>query len=54
VPDNHKYDADFLDAIRRERDNLVEQIRLSRETIERSLELIKRIDEMLAKSGRKP
>jgi hypothetical protein len=39
-----------LEAIRCERSNLIEQIRRGQETVERSKELIKRIDEILAKS----
>jgi hypothetical protein len=41
-------------AIRRDRESLIEQIKLSQETIERSHALLKRIDEILAKAGEKP
>jgi DNA-binding GntR family transcriptional regulator len=37
-----------------DRAQLAEQIKQSRETIERSLELLRRIDEMLAKRGVEP
>jgi hypothetical protein len=40
-------------AIRRDRESLIEQIKLSQETIERSHALLKRIDEILAKAGEK-
>ena len=43
-----------LDALRREREKLEFQIRQSRKTIERSLELLRRLDELLAKAGEKP
>jgi hypothetical protein len=41
-------------AIRRDRASLIEQIRQSQETIERSRALLRRIDEILAKAGEKP
>jgi hypothetical protein len=47
-------DKGYLDALRRERESLIDQIRRSQETIERSQELIKQLDELLAKSGRQP
>ena len=43
-----------LDAIRTQREFLIDQIRQSERTIERSRELIKRLDELLAKDGLKP
>jgi len=39
-----------LDQIRRERAQLAEQIRMSQQTIERSQELIRQMDEILAKA----
>ena len=53
MPSEFEIDGEFLDAIRRERDALIEQIRRSRDTIERSVELINRMDELLAQSERK-
>jgi hypothetical protein len=38
-----------LDALKRERDYLVEQIRQSERTIERSRQLLKQLDELLAR-----
>ena len=43
-----------LDALRRQRENLELQIKQSRETIERSLELLRRLNELLAKAGQEP
>ena len=43
-----------LDGIRAEREYLIEQIRLTERTIKRSRELIKQLDEMLAKDRLKP
>jgi hypothetical protein len=40
-----------LDELRLEREQLIEQIRASQKTIERSQDLLKRIDELLAKAG---
>jgi hypothetical protein len=40
-----------LDAIRVKREYLIQQIRESERTIEQSRELIKRLDELLAKGG---
>jgi chromosome segregation ATPase len=40
-----------IEALRRERDQLAEQIRSSQETIARSQELLKAIDVALAKAG---
>jgi hypothetical protein len=54
VPDNPESKEDYLDGVRRERANLIEQIRRSQQTIEHSQELIKRLDELLARSERKP
>ena len=45
-----KLQKEHLDQIRRERANLVEQIRMSQQTIERSQELIRQMDEILAKA----
>jgi hypothetical protein len=43
-----------LDAIRAKREYLIQQIRESEPTIEQSRELIKRLDELLAKGGSRP
>ena len=43
-----------LDALQRERDKLELQIKQSRKTIERSLELLRSLDELLAKAGEQP
>ena len=45
---------DHLAALLRGREHLLEQIRVSQETIERSRELIRQIDELLARSPIKP
>jgi hypothetical protein len=45
-----KMQKEHLDQIRRERAQLAEQIRLSQQTIERSQELIRQMDEILAKA----
>jgi hypothetical protein len=50
MPDDIVMQKRQLDEIRRGRADLIEQIRLSQKTIERSHELIKRIDELLARS----
>jgi hypothetical protein len=42
-----------LQSIRNERERLIEQIRQSERTIEHSRELLKRLDELLAKAGQK-
>ena len=42
-----------LDELKRERAELIEQLRKSQQTIERSHALLKRIDELLAKAGQK-
>jgi hypothetical protein len=47
-------DSELMAAIRRERAQLVEQIETSQRTIQRSQELITRIDDLLAKSDQKP
>jgi hypothetical protein len=41
---------DLIGALRRERDDLLDQIRKSQETIASSQQLIKRLDEVLAKA----
>jgi hypothetical protein len=48
-----KLQKEQLDQIRRERADLAEQIRMSQQTIERSQELIRKMDEILAKAGQK-
>jgi hypothetical protein len=48
---NLKLEKEHLDQIRRERAQLAEQIRLSQQTIDRSQELIRQMDEILAKAG---
>ena len=48
-----KLQKEHLDQIRRERADLAEQIRLSQQTIERSQELIRQMDEILAKAEKK-
>ena len=45
---------DYLAALRREFDTLKIQVRASEETIERSRELIRKIDKLLARSPLKP
>jgi hypothetical protein len=45
-----KLQKEQLDQIRRERAQLAEQIRISQQTIERSQELIRQMDEILAKA----
>jgi hypothetical protein len=52
--DETESDEDYLAAIHRGRAHLVEQIQRSQEIIDQSKELIKRMDEILAKSGLKP
>ena len=46
-------DRAFLDEVRLNRDLLVEQIRQSQLTIEKSRELLKRMDEMIARAEKK-
>ena len=48
-----KLPKEQLDQIRRERAQLAEQIRVSQQTIERSQELIRQMDEILAKAGQR-
>ena len=43
-----------LAALHRERAEIMEQIQVSRETVERSQELLTRIDDLLAKSPLRP
>jgi hypothetical protein len=45
---------EHIAAILRGRSSLVEQIKQSRQMIERSQELLKRIDDLLARAGEKP
>jgi hypothetical protein len=45
-----KLQKEQLDQIRRERTQLAEQIRMSQQTIERSQQLIRQMDEILAKA----
>jgi hypothetical protein len=47
---NLKLPKEQLDQVRRERAQLAEQIRISQQTIERSQELIRQMDEILAKA----
>ncbi len=49
---NATSDREFFDAMRRERDRLIQQIRASQETIERSLQLVEQMDEFLGQSKR--
>jgi hypothetical protein len=53
MEDKPDFDAEFA-ALRRGRADLLEQIGVSRETIERSKELIRQIDDLLARSVLKP
>jgi hypothetical protein len=46
-----KAESPDLDAIRQEREELFLQIRQSQEAIERSRELLRRLDELLAKAA---
>jgi hypothetical protein len=54
MADKTKPEDDHAAALLRGREHLLEQIRVSQETIERSKELIKQIDELLARSPVKP
>jgi hypothetical protein len=45
-------DKGFLEIIRQERANLIEQVRLSHQAIVRSEELVRRIDLLLAQAGK--
>jgi hypothetical protein len=47
-------ERDRLGAIHAEREHLIEQIRQSQRTIERSRKLLERLDELLAKNNLKP
>jgi hypothetical protein len=49
---NHHFDA--LDAPHRKQAEIREQFRVSQETVERSEELLGRIDDLLAKSPLRP
>jgi len=50
----HNPDLDTLAVLHYAQADLREQIRLSQETVERSQELLRRIDDLLAKSPLKP
>ena len=50
----HNPDLDLLAAMHRGQVDLMEQIRLSKETLERSQELLRRTDDLLTKSPLKP
>ena len=50
----HKPDHDTLTVLHCAQADLREQIRLSQETVERSQELLRRVDDLLAKSPLKP
>jgi hypothetical protein len=54
MTDKSNPENDDVAAVRRGRDRLIEQIRISQGTIDRSQELIRRLDEPLAKRGVKP
>jgi hypothetical protein len=56
APMTDKSDAenDDVAAVRRGRDSLIKQIRISQGTSDRSKELIRQMDELLAKRGVKP
>ena len=54
MKDKTKPDDDHVAALHRGREHLLQQIRVSQQTIERSKELIKQIDKLLAKSPLKP
>jgi len=49
-----KIETAELEALRQGREELELQIKQSREIIERSLELLRRFDELPAKAGEKP
>jgi hypothetical protein len=53
MTNDFKSQKEQMDQIRRGRAELIEQIRLSQQTIERSQELIRQMDEILAKAGQK-
>jgi len=50
----HNPHLDALAALHREQAEIMEQIRVSQETVERSQELLRRIDDLLAKSPLRP
>ena len=50
----HKPDHDTLTVLHCAQADLREQIRLGQETVERSQELLRRVDDLLAKSPLKP
>ena len=54
MPNEIASDSELIAAIRRERAQLVAQVETSQRTIQRSQELIKRIDDLLAQSDQKP
>ena len=54
MEDKAKSENDDVAALFRGREHLLEQIRVSQQTIERSKELIQQIDKLLAKSPLKP
>jgi hypothetical protein len=51
---NPDLDVDWLATIHRSQVDLLEQIRLSNDTIERSQELLKQIDQVMGKPPLKP
>jgi hypothetical protein len=54
MADETKPEDDHVAALLRGLEHLLEQIRISQNTIERSKELIQQIDKLLAKSPLKP
>jgi hypothetical protein len=50
----HNPHLEALDALHRKQAEIREQIRVSKETVEQSQELLGRIDDMMAKSPLKP
>jgi hypothetical protein len=50
----HNRHFEALDALHRKQAEIREQIRVSKETVERSQELLAQIDDLLAKSPLKP
>jgi hypothetical protein len=50
----HNPHLDALAALHRGQAELMEQVRVSQETVERSQELLRRIDDLLAKSPLRP
>jgi hypothetical protein len=53
MPDDTRSDKKFLDEVRRSRAALQEQIRESQITIEKSKELLRRMDDIIAKTEKK-